>query len=630
VAREAPLQPAASDRLDGAIEALADGVALFDEEARLVLCNGRYRALNPPVAELLAPGLAWELLLREAHVRGGLPEEAQAELEWMESRLAEGAAEVEPIEIEWADGSVHMIALRPTRDGGFVVCQSDVTVRRRDEAGERQADVLLRKVLEACPANVIMSRIGDGQVIYRSPAATGLLGTTRNTGDYFASREERADFVTALLPDGRVEDMRATCLRPDGTPFPSAISARVIEYRGEDVVVSTIEDLSAQVAMERELAAQREIVFQAEKMSALGELLAGVAHELNNPLSVVVGHALMLREEATDPEAVRRIEKIGQAAERCAGIVRTFLAMARQQPAALGPVDVAETVAAAADAFEQGPNGGRLRVEVALADGLPPILADGDQIAQVLINLLTNADQAIEAAGTGGTARVTARLDRPGGMVELRVADDGPGVPPAIRGRIFDPLFTTKAVGKGTGIGLAFCHRVVTAHGGRIRLEAGPGRGASFAIALPVAGAAARRRAAERPLPAAVAPRARVLVVDDEADVAELMRDILTMDGFEVDHAASGEAALERIAERDYALVLTDLAMPGMGGRGFFEAVARERPALAARVGFVTGDTMSPAARGFLDATGRPYLEKPITPPELRAMARRMLAEALR
>jgi nitrogen-specific signal transduction histidine kinase len=419
------------------------------------------------------------------------------------------------------------------------------------------------------------------------------------------------------------------CLRPDGTPFPSAISARLIEYRGEDVVVSTVEDLSGQVAMERELAAQRETIFQAEKMSALGELLAGVAHELNNPLSVVVGHALMLREETTDPEAVRRIEKIGQAAERCAGIVKSFLAMARSQPGALAPVDVAETVAAAVEAFEQGPDGGRVGLEVELAEGLPPVLGDGDQIAQVLINLLNNAGQAIEASGVGGTVRVAARLDRPAGILVLTVADDGPGVPPAIRGRIFDPLFTTKEVGKGTGIGLAFCHRVLAAHGGRIRLESEPGRGATFVLELPATRVKVRREAGEIPAVAATG-RARVLVVDDEPDVAQLIRDILTMDGYEVDHAGSGEEALERIAAREYALVLSDLAMPGMGGRVFFETVARERPALAERIGFVTGDTMSPSARAFLDAAGRPFLEKPITPPELRALARRMLAEAAR
>jgi CheY-like chemotaxis protein len=347
---------------------------------------------------------------------------------------------------------------------------------------------------------------------------------------------------------------------------------------------------------------------------------------LNNPLSVVVGHALMLREETTDPDALRRIGKIGQAAERCAGIVKSFLAMARQEPAVLAPVGLDTVVSSAVDAFEQGPDGQCLEIEVALPDDLPPILADADQVAQVLINLLTNAAQAIAGAGKGGRTRVSARHDRHARMVEIRIADDGPGVPAEVRGRIFDPLFTTKDVGQGTGIGLAFCHRVAASHGGLIRLDAGSAEGATFVLRLPVARGETEAGAGAE-TGAAPVVRGRLLVVEDEEDVAELIREILGRDGFDVDHAVSGEAGLEMIATRRYALILADLNMPGMGGRGFFAALNRDQPELAANLGFVTGDTMSPSARSFLDAARRPCLEKPIAPAELRAMVRRMVAE---
>jgi signal transduction histidine kinase len=385
------------------------------------------------------------------------------------------------MELHLPTGGVRDVTMHPTAAGGFIVTQRDTTKGRLYEATDREADVLLRKVLEACPANVVMSRIGDGQILYRSPAATELFGNARRYYHHFASREERADLITALLPDGRVDNVQITGIRADGTPVPCAVSARLIDYRGEDVVVSSTLDISKEVGLQKRLAAQRERIFEAEKMSALGELLAGVAHELNNPLSVVVGHALMMRDEMADqPDALRRLAKIGDAAERCARIVKSFLAMAPQMPARLAPLDLAETVAAAIDALRQSPGGLSSTVEVQVPADLPPILGDVDQVAQVFINLLSNADQAIAGAGLEGHIVVSGRLDADERLAEIRVADNGPGVPEAVRSRIFHPLFTTKEMGKGTGIDLAFCHRVAVSHNGQIFLEPGGGRSKSL------------------------------------------------------------------------------------------------------------------------------------------------------
>jgi len=612
------------DLLREVIEAMSEGLALFDEDARLVRCNESFKDLNSPIADLLQPGIGWEMLLREWNSRGAIGRDGIERLRWMESRLAGGAKIAAPLELQLANGAVHEISMRQTPVGGFVLTQLDISERRQFEEHERQADLLLRKVLEACPANVIMSRIGDGHIIYRSPAATELLGTSHNSHDHFASREERADFVTALLPDGRVDDMLVTGVRPDGSTFPCSVSARVIEYRGEDVVVSSTVDISREVAMQKELGEQREQIFQAEKMSALGELLAGVAHELNNPLSVVVGHALMMREETTSSDQLRRLEKISEAAERCAKIVKSFLAMARQQPARLAPMELREAVETAFEALRNGSSGMKVPVDIEVDWNLPWIQGDLDQLVQVLINLLTNAEQAIVSSGVGDRIVITAAVDQRNEMIDLRISDNGPGVPKSIRSRIFDPLFTTKDVGKGTGIGLAFCHRVITSHRGQIRLEPDTGTGATFLIRLPVtAQAPAKPTGAQHDAVAARA--ARILVVDDEADVAELIREILASDGFSVDHAGTAEAALKLVRNRTYSLILTDLNMPGIGGKGLYEVIAREFPEMAQRIGFVTGDTMSPPARRFLDGAGRPYLEKPIAPIELRALARKML-----
>jgi signal transduction histidine kinase len=608
------------------LDALSDGLAVFDADGALVLHNRHYKSLNPLIADLIVPGVGWAMLIRESVQRGAIIEEEASRLRWMESRLAE-PDQPPPLEVRSPTGAVHEIALRPTSTGGFILVQRDMTERKQYEIGDQQAELLLQKVLEACPANVVMSRIGDGQIIYRSPAATELLGTSRCYYDHFASREQRADFITALLPDGRVDDIQVTGLRADGAEFPCTVSARIIEYKGEDVMVSNTVDISKEVALKKTLDEQREQIFQAEKMSALGELLAGVAHELNNPLSVVVGHALMMREETSEQTTLRRLEKISGAAERCARIVKSFLAMARQQPARLAPVDLRETLETAIDALQQGATGLKSAVEVDLPRDLPNLLADADQIAQVFINLLTNADQAIDSTKIGGRISISARFDPAAAMVEIRVADDGPGIPKEVQSRIFDPLFTTKDVGKGTGIGLAFCHRVVTSHNGQIKLDQANGRGATFILRLPTTGRSEHLQSSAS-LPPRRPAATNVLVVDDESDVADLIRDILQADGFEVEHALSTEAALAKLAGGRYGLILTDLNMPGMGGRGFYAQVVRDFPELAERLGFVTGDTMSPSARRFLESAKRPYLEKPLAPSDLRRLARQLAGSA--
>ncbi|WP_172331418.1 ATP-binding protein [Mangrovicoccus sp. HB161399] len=617
-----PGEAARPDMLAELMDALTEGLAVFDGGGALRQANAGFLEMNPAIAGMLSPGLSWDILLREWVLRGGLPPETGRSLGFAEARLAEGERMAAPLEFEAGERAFE-IALRATAAGGLVLVQTDITERRAYEENERAADQLVRKVLESCPANIIMSRVGNGEIIYRTPAATELLGTAKRTHAHFASRGERADFVTALLPEGRVDGMAVTGIRADGTRFPCQVSARLIQYRGEEVIVSTTVDVSREVELRRRLAGQREQIFQAEKMSALGELLAGVAHELNNPLSVVVGHALMLREEEIGDEALRRVGKISDAAERCTRIVKSFLAMARQQPAQFVPVDLAETAETALDALAGSAEGIGAEVDTDIAAELPMVRGDAHQLAQVIINLVANADQAIRDSGTGGRIRLSLAPGPDGETVVLSVADDGPGIPDALRSRVFDPLFTTKPAGSGTGLGLALCHRIVTAHAGRIAAEPREGPGAEIRVHLPVTRdtETAGAQAAEP----AQAARGRILVIDDEEDVADLIREILARDGFEVTVAGSGEDGLAAALAGGFALILSDLNMPGLDGRGLYERLLRDRPEMARRTGFVTGDTMSPQARGFLDGAGRPCLEKPVAPGELRRLARAML-----
>ncbi|MGB7242909.1 MAG: PAS domain-containing sensor histidine kinase [Sulfitobacter sp.] len=475
------LDPLLLDALAG----LNDAVVLFDRDAHLLVANAAFHDVNAPLRNFLTPGTSWDIFLREAEMQGALTSDACRTLGVFEADLLQHDQDVHHLTFQKDTGKSFRIRMNATSEGGFMLTQSPVEASANRTEAEREVEVLLSKVLEACPACLTMSRIGDGQIIYRSPAATTLLGASKSSFSHFAKREERADFITALLPDARVDDMRVTGLRADGTEFPSGISARLIDYRGEDVIVSNMEDLTGIFAVQAELAQQRSQVFQAEKMSALGELLAGVAHELNNPLSIIVGNTEILREDLEGTDQETRIDKLSNAAERCVKIVRSFLAMARQEPLNPKSTSVQSIADVALDAVGSLARTAGISIRSDVSDNLPELMVDDVQIAQVLINLLTNAIHAIEGSDVGDTITLTGFQEPKTNMVCITVSDNGPGVDDAIVTRIFDPLFTTKPVGKGTGVGLSLCHRVIVAHGGTIRYEPSSLNGAVFVIQLP-------------------------------------------------------------------------------------------------------------------------------------------------
>lgn len=395
------------------------------------------------------------------------------------------------------------------------------------------------------------------------------------------------------------------------------MSGRLIQYKGDDVIVSTFKDLSEQIALEAQMTRQREALHQSEKVSALGELLASVAHELNNPLSVVVGQALLLEETASDPRIASRAARIGNAADRCSRIVRTFLAMARQKPGEHRAVNLNDVVEVALEVTAYGLKTADVEVQLDLDPALPRVSGDRDQLTQVMTNLVLNASHALQSVP--GPRRLRVVSGRRENLVQVRVVDNGPGVPEGIRSRIFEPLFTTKEIGAGTGIGLALCHRIVQSHGGSLVLERTTRPGATFTIRLPMDatdGDDTVRTGAAGSAPAALA----VLVVDDEPEVADMLADILHEDGHRIEVVHSGQDALARIAEHGFDVVLSDLRMPGLDGPALHAALARSKPELLARLAFITGDTMDGPMRRFLESAARPHLEKPIHPDELRAL----------
>jgi CheY-like chemotaxis protein len=249
---------------------------------------------------------------------------------------------------------------------------------------------------------------------------------------------------------------------------------------------------------------------------------------------------------------------------------------------------------------------------------VPAVRGDAQQLEQVVLNLLLNAEQAL--AKGSDDPRITIGLSAAGGIVRLVVADTGPGISPENLPRIFEPFFTTKPIGQGTGLGLSICYRIVEAHAGRIWAESGPGGGATLIMELPADATATHAGETPAAPPLEQHMRWRVLVIDDEPDVAETLRAVFDSLGQDVTVALGGQRGWERLSAPDatYELVTLDLKMPDLSGPKVWERLVSSNSALAGRVVFITGDTVDAATEGFLRRAGRPVLRKPF---ELRDIA---------
>ena len=615
-----PLLTLPDARLRLVLDAIPARVSLLDREQRHCYVNAEYAELvGRPVDEILGRTAA-ELLGTAAY--DSLRPHAERAL---------------------AGETVHWEGWLPFDRGGRIVQRAYVPYRTeagaiegyfvfaRDlaeiESGEwilpnklaaLHTSEALNAAITASALDCIIAIDEAGHVIEFNPAAEETFGYKRadTLGKPIAElivppalRQRHIDGFARYLSTGetRVLDKRIEIegMRADGSTFPVELAITEVSLPQRRLFTACLRDLTAARAAQAEIERQRDALHQSEKLAALGSLLAGVAHELNNPLSILIGNALMLQSEAegVSQPVAERAQRIQAAAERCGRIVRSFLAMARQRKTQPRSVEVEVLIGNALGLLAYGLRAAGIEIEQAIAPGLPSVFCDPDQVTQVLTNLLVNAQQALEGEPQPRRVRLGAVAD--GNAIVIEVADNGPGIPPNLRSRVFDPFFTTP-MGVGTGIGLAVSRGIVEAHGGSLTL-APSDRGATFLLRLPLreAGQANAENGGSSPAKLVHSGRS-ALIIDDEPDVGLVLSEMLTALGMRCEVVTSGEAAVERLKGRDYDAIICDVRLPGIDGPALYAWIMEHRPHLGARIAFVTGDTLGQASERFLRQVLRP------------------------
>lgn len=362
------------------------------------------------------------------------------------------------------------------------------------------------------------------------------------------------------------------------------------------------------------------------RLASVGEMAAGIAHEINNPLTGVIGYAQLIKDERDIPDKLRDdLTAIYEGSQRVAGIVKRLLTFARQTKPQQETVDVNELIESTLSLRSYQLRINNIEVVTSLDTDLPTTVADPGQMQQVLLNLIVNAEIEMKLANGKGKLKIT--TERIDDTIKICVIDNGPGIEPEIMDRIFDPFFTTREVNQGTGLGLSLCYGMVTEHNGKIYAESEPGKGATFIVELPIVVQEQQKEEIEKIREQSPQKfKARILVVDDEPVIRGLAARVLTSEGYEVDVVDNATEALSTIRNHRYSLILLDIKMPGMDGIEMYKRIRNIAGSLTRRIVFITGDIMGVDTEKFLKQAEVTYISKPFTGKQLNEIVKRALS----
>jgi len=508
--------------------------------------------------------------------------------------------------------------------------------RQRDLVEQLVAsEALHRGVFETSSDAVLLVDAATGRLEDANPAAERLYGRIREElrALRFADLAEVAD--EAPLPAAGTRALPGRHRRADGSAFPVEVSAGELALRERQLRVLSVRDVSEREAAETARRDLEQNLRQAQKMEAVGRLAGGIAHDFSNLLAVILGYSDLLVRDLpdADPRVRESADGIVEAAHRAVGVTRQLLTLSRKKLLRPEILSLNKVVKDLGNLLGRA-IGERIEVATVLQEGVWPVIADSDQLAQVLLNLAVNARDAMPDGGPLSISTANVDLAAPasdlglpaGRYVTLEVRDGGCGMTEEVRGRIFEPFFTTKDT--GTGLGLATVYGIVRQAGGAIRVESRAGAGSTFTVFLP----AADDRTARVVVPvAASAPRGlgeTVVVAEDEDALRVLVGKVLVGSGYDVIAGRNGVEALEAVRARGgrVDVLLTDVVMPRMTGTELATALAGEQPGV--KVLFMTGHTEDAMLLGRFEAGDAEIIEKPFTSEALLTHLRRLLGPA--
>jgi PAS domain S-box-containing protein len=519
--------------------------------------------------------------------------------------------------------------------------EQEMAERKEAEEALRQSEATTRAIVESA-IDCIISIDNEGRITEFNPAAVRTFGYAREAvmGQDLAEKIIPASFRDShrqgllrygATGEGRVLGKRIeiTAMRADGTVFPVELAVNAVSQEGPTRFTASLRDLTERKLLEDQLR-------QAQKMEAVGQLAGGVAHDFNNLLTIIIGYSdvLLTDETVAAPQRADMLRQIHKAAEKAALLTRQLLAFSRKQilePRILNLNDVVSDM----EKMLRRLIGEDITVRTSLSADLSQISADAGQIEQVIMNLAVNARDAMPSGGELCIETQNTELDssyadshvevKPGRYVMLAISDSGCGMDEATRARIFEPFFTTKEQGKGTGLGLATVYGIIKQSGAFIWVYSEPGQGTTFKIYFPMVEQSGERRhrGSDRHQP--LRGNETILLVEDDAGVRALSRNILEMFGYTVLEAADPAEAV-RICE-SYSghidALLTDVVMPHMNGRRLSELLQPQRPEM--KVLFMSGYTDDAVVRQGVLQAGVNFVQKPFTPVALAGKVREVL-----
>jgi PAS domain S-box-containing protein len=563
-------------------------------------------ALNQVPAEILTPASL-------KYAMDVFREEMESDRRWQADRPWSRTLEIEQLckdgSTVWTETTFSAVRDEKGELVAFIGVARDISERRKAEEALRESEEKFRNLFETSRDVLYIAAI-DGRIYEYSKSAVDFFGYPKeellgmNLREHYLHPEQRDKFIQKVLEEGYVENYEIRLKKKNGTPIDALVTVVAKKDKNGTVVglQGAVKDITKMKRLEQQL-------LQSEKLSGLGTMISGIAHELNNPLTVIMGNTeLMLMDRSQSPKDTKSLKIIFKESERAAKIVSGLLTFAREHRPERGKVNINDIILESYKLREYNLMTDNVEVSLSLSSDLPPTLADPYQLQQVFTNIINNArDALMEKHGGSLTIR---SFETDGGII-VEFEDDGPGISGENLKKVFDPFFTTKDVGKGTGLGLSMAYGIINEHGGTIEVESEVGRGAKFIVEIPIVAGFEEGTATQGTPGRTSASGKSILVVDDEKYVRDLLKEVLSEKGHVVKTVSAAGSAVQALEKKDFDAIVVDIKMPGMGGKDLYAHIKQERPELTARMLFITGDILGDDTRSFFESTGSRYIEKP-------------------